>query len=198
MTLLNFVPGARAAFAFVIVAALGAASSSPRASALPPRATVIESVSAAHGGERTTVTLRANGQLTPVNVEETAERPRRLVLDFADVESEAPPQTDVGGPLVRRVRIAVNSHTPLVTRVVMEIAEGATYHMVRGDAPGHDLAVVFEPRQNATAVLLSAADAVPVEPEPAITLEQALKNGAALAPPPDAAVPPPATPPQTT
>jgi type IV pilus assembly protein PilQ len=57
--------------------------------------------------------------------------------------------------------------------------------------------VVFEPRQNATAVLLSAADAVPVEPEPAMTLEQALKNGAALAPPPEATVPPPATPPAT-
>jgi type IV pilus assembly protein PilQ len=199
MTLLNCVPGARAAFAFVIVAALGAAASSPRASALPPRATVIESISAAHGGERTTVTLRANGQLTPANVEETAERPRRLVLDFAGVGSQAPPQTDVGGPLVERVRIAVNSHTPLVTRVVMEIADGATYHMERGAASGYELSVVFEHRRNATAVLLSAADAVPVEPEPAITLEEALKNGAALAPPPDAAVPTPpqATPPPT-
>jgi type IV pilus assembly protein PilQ len=194
MTLLNCVPGARAAFAFVVVTALGAASASPGASARPPAATVIESIRAAHADERTTVTLRANGQLTPANVEETVERPRRLVLDFADVASKAAPQTDVGGPLVQRVRVGVNSRAPLVTRVVMEIADGATYHIERSGA-GHELSVVFEDRQNATAVLLSADDAAPAEPEPPITLEQALANAAPLTPPAATDIQPPATPP---
>ncbi len=132
----------------------------PRASALPPAATMIESIRAAHVGERTTVTLRGNGQLTPANVEESTDRPRRLVLDFADVSASSTAQTDVRSPLVQRVRVGVNSRVPLVTRVVMEIADTATYHIERSGEPGHALAVVFEHPQKSTSVLLSAGEPV--------------------------------------
>lgn len=183
MTLLNCVPGARAASTVIAVAALAALTASPRASALPPPATVIESIRAAHVADRTTITLRGNGQLTPASVEEAVARPRRLVLDFADVTAATAPQTEIGGPLVRRVRVAVNSRTPLVTRVVMDITEGATYHIERGTEPGHELSVVFESAQTSTKVLLSPAEAAPVEPEAAISMAQAIANAAALTPP---------------
>ena len=183
MTLLNCVPVARVASAVVVVVGIvGAVAMTPRASALPPAATMIESVRAAHVGERTTVTLRGNGALTPVNVEESNERPRRLVLDFAEVSAPAVTQTDVRSPLVQRVRVGVNSRVPLVTRVVMEIADAATYHIERSGEPGHALAVVFEHSQKSTTVLLSPAEPVSSQPEEPISMEQALKNAAPLAP----------------
>ena len=42
----------------------------------------------------------------------------------------------VEGPLVKRVRVSHNSREPLVTRVVMEVADGATYHVERAGADG--------------------------------------------------------------
>ena len=183
MRLLNCVPAARVASAGLVFAAvIGAVAMTPRASVLPPAATAIESVRAAHVGERTTITLRGNGQLTPANVEESNERPRRLVLDFADVSAQAPALTDVKSPLVQRVRVGVNSRAPLVTRVVMEIAETATYHIERTGEPGHALAVVFEHPQKSTSVLLSPAEPVVASPEAPLTMEQAVKNAARLTP----------------
>ncbi|MDQ3417516.1 MAG: type IV pilus secretin PilQ [Acidobacteriota bacterium] len=182
MRLLNCVSTARVASAVVVVAAVvKAVAVTPSASVLPPAATVIESVRAAHVGERTTVTLRGNGQLTPANVEESND-PRRLVLDFADVSAQAPAQTDVKSPLVQRVRVAVNSRAPLVTRVVMEIADTATYHIERTGEPGHALSVVFEHPQKSTSVLLSPAEPVAGQPEASLTIEQAVKNAARLTP----------------
>ena len=68
----------------------------------------------------------------------------RLVIDFPNVSSRAPAQTIVDGQLVNRVRIGVNSHEPLVTRAVMEIAATARRtDSMRGDA-GSDLAVIFD------------------------------------------------------
>ena len=188
MRLLNCVPVVRGTSAvLVVVAAIGALAVTPRASGLPPAATVIESVGAAHVGERTTITLRGNGQLTPANVEESAERPRRLVLDFAGVSAQAPAYTDVKSPLVQRVRVAVNSRAPLVTRVVMEIADTATYHIERTGEPGHALAVVFEHPQKSTSVLLSPAEPVAAAPEAPLTMAQAMKNASRLTPPAPAA-----------
>ncbi|CAN5808093.1 hypothetical protein BH24ACI5_BH24ACI5_02410 [soil metagenome] len=194
MTFLKFISGARAAAALVAVVAMAAATS-PRASGLPDAATVIESVRATHVGERTVVTLRGNGQLTPASVEEAAQLPRRLVLDFANVSAPAEPRTEVGGPLVQRVRVGTNSRLPLVTRAVMEIADGVTYHIERGGEPGHELAVVFEHPQKSTTVLLSPAAAGPAEPEEPITMAQALANAARLTPSAPAAAQPPASPP---
>ena len=45
---------------------------------------------------------------------------------------DATPQA--AGP--KRVRVGVNSRSPLQTRVVMEIADGATYHLERSGADG--------------------------------------------------------------
>ena len=87
---------------------------SPVASPLPAPATVIESFGAQHPGARTTVTLRGDGQLTPANVEETAEPPRRLVIDFAGVTSRASAPASLESPHVNGVKIGVNSGQPLV------------------------------------------------------------------------------------
>ena len=186
MTQRTYLTGGAAAFVLAASIALGAGTA-------PAPATTLETVRAAHSGERTTVILSGNGQLTPANISETPDKPRRLVLDFADVNAR-PSVQDIVSPLVRRVRVGLNSRAPLVTRVVIEIDDRATYHVERAADASRDLAVVFEPGQSTTRVMLTPAepDTTPVEPEPTITLEQALKNGQSLAVPDNALVLPPA------
>jgi type IV pilus assembly protein PilQ len=182
--------------ALTLTAAVAMLSGTPVASPLPAAATAIESIRFAHAGSRTTVTLRGDGQLTPANVEETAEPPRRLVLDFAGVTARAAAQPAIESPLVKNVRVGVNSREPLVTRVVLELAGNATYYIERGADPEHDLAVVFEEGKAPATVMIAAAETGPAEPEPAITLDEALANVARIVPQaPPAAEPPAVEPP---
>jgi type IV pilus assembly protein PilQ len=181
------VNGRSAAAGLALASLVMAGSSVPAATPLPTPATSLEAVHAAHAANRTTITLRGDGQLTPASVEETPDPPRRLVLDFLNVATKAAPQTAVDSPLVKQVRVAVNSRQPLMTRVVMELAQGSTYHIERGRDPEHDLSIVFEPPQAPATVMIAPADVkVPVEPEPAITLDQALANASAITPKPAA------------
>ncbi|HVL65626.1 MAG TPA: type IV pilus secretin PilQ [Vicinamibacterales bacterium] len=181
-------------FATVLaLAAVLAAHSAPAAAGSAGAARVIEAVHATRTDARTTITLRADGQLTPVNVEETTERPRRLVLDFANVTAKVPARTPVDSPLVSQVRVALNSREPLVTRVVIEVSERATYHIERVNDAGSELAVIFELAGASSRVLLPPAEPSVGDPEPPISLEQALANGAGVAaratPPAPAAAP---------
>ena len=179
---------------------LSAARSAPAPAALPvvPRfgpgrapgvasadsATVISRVASARAGSGVAVTLGGDGHLTPASVTESRDLPRRLVLDFPGVSPRTAAQTPVDGDLVRHVRVATNSREPLVTRVVMELAAGVTYHMERAGDGGRDLSVVFEPAEVNNVVMLAPPDAsaVPAEPEAPLTMDQAIANAAALAP----------------
>jgi type IV pilus assembly protein PilQ len=168
--------------ALTLALAVAALSSAPGAMPLPAAATVIESIHATRTVNRTTVTLRGNGQLTPASVEETPDPPRRLVLDFAGVTAKTAAKTAIDSPLVKNVRVGTSSKQPLVTRVVIEVAGGSTYHIERGADPEHDLAVVFERAQAPSTVLIAPADSAATEPEPAITLDEALRNAATIVP----------------
>lgn len=147
-----------------------------------PPATVLERILATRVSASMTVTLAGNGRLSPTSVSESEDQPRRLVIDFADVSSKAPARTEGDGTLVKSVRVGLNSRQPLVTRVVMEVAPATTYHVERAGADGRDLAVVFEPPQVQSTVVLTDAPATPAAPEPVIALEQAIANAAALVP----------------
>jgi type IV pilus secretin PilQ/predicted competence protein len=149
-----------------------------------PAATILDRVLSSRTEAATTVTLSGNGRLTPAGVSEAGTEPRRLVLDFPQVAPRAPAQTHVEGALVTRVRVALNSREPLLTRVVMEVAPGATYHVERAGTAGRDLAVVFEPPQAAASFLLAPAEAraAALDPEPDIPLEQAIANAASITP----------------
>ena len=154
-----------------------------------PAATILDRVRSKYTPATTTITLGGNGRLTPADVSEVEGTPRRLVLDFANVSSNAPSQVNIEGPLVKRVRVSLNSRAPMVTRVVMEVAEGATYHVERAGTAGSDLAVVFESGQKSNTVMLTPAPAAAThsEPEPDISIEQAIANAAAITPKPAAA-----------
>jgi type IV pilus assembly protein PilQ len=157
------------------------------AAAAGSTATSIEQVRAFPAPSRTTVTLSGNGHLAPARVSESVDAPRRLVLDFPNVTSRAPNQTIVDSTLVTRVRVGLNSSEPLVTRVVMEIADGATYRVERDGQEGRDFSVVFEAGQSKDVVMVAppTSPEPPSAPEPPITMQQAVANAAPLAPPPD-------------
>ena len=109
---------------------------------------MLDRVRASRTATATTVTLGGNGRLTPAEVTEARRSAAPARSGFPERVVEGPAQTSVEGPLVKRVRVAVNSREPLVTRVVMEVADGATYHVERAGTDGSDLAVVFEPPQS--------------------------------------------------
>jgi type IV pilus assembly protein PilQ len=150
----------------------------------PAPAIALERIQTQKTDHATTITLSGSGRLMPSNVVESKDRPRRLVLDFPNVASKAPTQTPVDSSLVTRVRVGLNSSQPLVTRVVMEIAADARYRVVRSGEDGRDLDVVFEGKAAAGAAVPLTAVPVsePVEPEPPITLAQAIANAAAITP----------------
>ena len=178
-----------AASAPIAMPSAAAASAAPAPRLAPPvaaAATVLDAVAATRGTTGMTITLKGNGQLTPASVSETPDLPRRLVLDFMNVASKAPAATPVESRLVTRVRVGLNSREPLVTRVVMDLADTATYHVQRAGADGRDLAVVFEPAQSNAKMLVPVESAgEPVEPEPDIPVAQAIANAASITPPLD-------------
>lgn len=149
-------------------------------------ATLLDKVRANHTRTATTITLAGNGRLTPSSLTESDDQPRRLVLDFPNVSPAAAARTGVDGVFVKQVRVALNSREPLVTRVVMEIAAAASYHVERTGPDGRDLAVVFEGRKAGSAVLVAVPTVAPPEAEhqaeDTITLEQAMANAASLTP----------------
>ena len=151
-------------------------------------ATTIERVRTSRQDASTMVTISGDGKLSPNGVSEARDLPRRLIIDFPNVGSRAPAQTVGDGELVRKIRVGLNNNVPLVTRVVMEIADGATYDVRRNSPSDRELTVVFKgqaaagtagpssearSREDAAMALLGAET---------ITLEQAIANGAPLTP----------------
>jgi type IV pilus secretin PilQ/predicted competence protein len=157
----------------------------------PGTATLLERIRTSKTTSATTITLGGNGHLTPSGVSESKDRPRRLVLDFPSVTAKTPAITAIDSQLVTRVRVGVNSVQPLVTRVVMEVAPTAKYHVQRSGDGGRDLDVVFEAGSAPAPVMLSPAEpsAPAAEPEAPVTLQQAIANAAAITPPENIADP---------
>jgi type IV pilus assembly protein PilQ len=156
-------------------------------------ATAIERIRSERSGASTIITLSGDGYLAPSRVAESEDAPRRLVLDFPNVSSKAPSQTEVSSALIRKVRVGLNSSQPIVTRVVMEIDGSATYHVQRAGQDGRDLAVVFN-RASAETVLvappetatLPAQQSENVEPPPSMA-----PPGPVVTPTPEAVAGPP-------
>ncbi len=178
------------------VRSVSAPATMPAPDAPSPAATTIERVRTSRKGSSTLVTITGNGKLTPSGVSESQDLPRRVILDFPNVTSNVAPQGEGDGGLVRRVRVGLNNNTPLVTRVVMEIADGATYTVQRNSPTIRDVTLVFDsPKPSApataTATAAAAVTAAARADEDAalarlggetIPLEQAIANGAPLAP----------------
>ncbi len=95
------------------------------------------------------ITVEGDGKLVASAVQVPDAAPPRLVLDFAGVAHKVPSSTAVNAGLVRRVRVARNSASPLVTRMVVDLS-GAFLYKVRPSADQRSLVVsIGNPAQRA-------------------------------------------------
>ena len=138
-------------------------------------ARVLQEVRTSTEGAATSIILVGNGRLAPSHVERAGTK--RLYLDFPGVVAEVDAVTLVNLGPIERVRVALNSQNPTVTRVVVDLSRPAS-HLVESVGDGRQVKVTF--RENGTS---GPPVAVPT-PAPA-----------AQAPPvaPAAAQPPPVT-----
>jgi type IV pilus assembly protein PilQ len=137
----------------------------------------LESVSVSSSGGRTRITIRGNGELAPATIEEARDLPPRVLADFPGVAPAVPAVTPVNQGAVRRIRVAANSHDPLVTRVVVDLTRKTSYEVERNGSE-----VVLLIPEDAPAPAGAPAGAARTNPPPART----------AAPAPIAAAPAPA------
>ena len=120
-------------------------------------ATQLRSVRYAKVENGYSVTLSGNGPLTAANVDEAKDLPPRVLLDFRGVASgSAPAVTNVKNEDIDKVRVATNSHDPLVTRVVIDLARKLPFTV---EQVGDDLRVMFSRAVASVASVASAAGA---------------------------------------
>ncbi|MCC7125257.1 MAG: type IV pilus secretin PilQ [Acidobacteria bacterium] len=170
-----------------------------RAAATRAAATELRAVRAARSGDQVTVAIVGNGPLKATSVEEAKDMPPRVLLDFEGVAAgrTVPAIVGVNQADVQRVRVATNSRSPLVTRVVVDLKKKLEYRVENGGADGEEVRVVFD-APGAPATTAPVTPAVVSTPEPAPVAPVAAAPApapAAVAPAPVAAPePPPAAP----
>ena len=129
-------------------------------------ATVLDRIETRADAEGITVLLVGNGHLLPSQVGEAADVPPRLFLDFPDVRSGVPSVIPVELGPIERVRVAPNSQTPLVTRVVLDLRWPAAYRIETSETNERELRVIVLNDEASPAE--PAIQAVPEVAEPAI------------------------------
>jgi len=163
-------------------------------------ATRLRSLRTLSGPRGPIVELEGNGTLTPSAVELTKESPYRLVLDFPGVSPGVKPITPVGSGPVDRVRVAVHSSQPLITRVVVDLTHPVPYRVTEGENNRLSIAIgesaqsapdVAAPRDAAPAG--TAADVPDGAAKPAGAQQAAEPPALPIAPPAAPASVPPAT-----
>lgn len=118
-------------------------------------ATSIQSVRALPDGSG--IALKGDGTLVPSTIQEAKDLPHRVLLDFPDVSAKVPAITEVNAGDIQRVRVAQNSRSPLVTRVVIDLAKQLAFHV---EEAGDELRVLF----NSVAGNAAPTAAAPVAP----------------------------------
>jgi hypothetical protein len=124
---------------------VSASGSAPAAGEARREATELRAVRASRSGDEVTVSLVGNGALTATSVEEAKDLPPRVLLDFEGVSASrgVPAVLAVDQADVSRVRVAVNSRSPLVTRVVVDLRRKVPYRVEPAGAEGEELRVIF-------------------------------------------------------
>ncbi|MEK6630392.1 MAG: type IV pilus secretin PilQ, partial [Acidobacteriota bacterium] len=113
------------------------------------------------GPEGTRVTFVGTGPLKASSVETARDLPPRLVVDFPNTSFSVPAVTTVGKGPVEKVRVAVNSRQPLVTRVVIDLKYPVAYRVETG---GDDFAVLLDPTTPPAAATREATQVAPPPP----------------------------------
>jgi type IV pilus assembly protein PilQ len=147
-------------------------------------ATRLNAVRVVNRAPGTGIVLSGNGRLEARSIVQMTEAPLRLVLDFPGVAATAPPVTAGRIGQVERVRVAMHSRDPLVTRVVVDLTAPVSHRVAYTGPDGRDLEVVLEPHVPSTSNGHSAA----LFPEPPVSSAVPVATGPVVVP-----EPPPAT-----
>ncbi len=150
--------------------------------ALPaaPHLQTVRIVSSADGP--TTVVMEGDGPLPTPTVGVVEEGSPRIFFDFSGVLPETQGAPGENDPWIRRVRVAIHSQDPLVTRVVIDLVARPTPYEVRPDPSA----------PNAFQVQIGRPGPRPQRPQRAPLVTPS--RPAPAAPPPSAAPPPPKEP----
>jgi AMIN domain len=100
------------------------------ASAQTAAPAAIRAISIAPRGAQVVITIEATGEL-PLPTPGAAEGPPRIFFDFAGVALKAPAVTPSTDSRIRRVRAAVHTARPLVTRVVLDLVAAQPFNLER-------------------------------------------------------------------
>jgi hypothetical protein len=167
----------------ILIIVLGGAGISAAQSAVPS----VRAVSVQRQADATIVIIQATGPLPAPSVGEV-DGPPRVFFDFAGVACTARGVAAAGHPAVRRVRAAVHSATPLLTRVVIDLIGDAAISLESDQLASGILRVRVTPRANtpASPPLPSAGPPSGVAPVP-----ESAAAAAAPAPGPAPPAPPP-------
>ena len=165
---------------------IAASPASAVAAAPSGSATELLSVVSEKGEGVARVRLRANGTLAP-KVHEVGDLPPRIVVDLPGVRPRVPAVLSVGGGDIARVRVATNSTSPLVTRVVLDLTRRAPFRVEDGTK---EVVIVVGDAPAATPAATSAPTPEPGLPAPAAPPRAAAPVDAAPAPAAPAAAAP--------
>ena len=139
------------------------AAAAPRTTNAATRLTAVRPL-ALPGG--TAIALSGNGRLVATKVEAVSDMPARVLLDFEGVAmGSVPSSTAINQGDVQRVRVAVNSSEPLITRVVIDLARKIPYTV---ETVGEELRVMFARATDAASSMVAAPapSAAPAAPAP--------------------------------
>ena len=106
-------------------------------------ATRLSSIVLGQAPEGVTITLKGNGRLVPRPIEQAKDAPPRLVLDLPGVRPGVPATTRVNQGVVDRVRVAMSSKAPAVTRVVLQMKKQFLYRMRVGQTDPSEVTITI-------------------------------------------------------
>lgn len=131
---------------------------------VPPGTVVLTGIESTAVQSGVRLTLTGSGPLMASSVEPTKDLPPRLVVDLANALFSVPRTTEVGKGAVDKVRVAVFSRQPLVTRVVVDLKFPAAH---RVESAGNSLSLFFDEAAAPSAAAAPAAE-VPGAPKPVV------------------------------
>jgi len=152
----------------VAKAAVGGATTGGAATAgatARPGASSLKSVKAVDLPAGLAIALTGDGELVASAVEEAKDLPPRVLLDFKGVSARGVPAvTEVNKGDVQRVRVGMNSATPLITRVVIDLVRKVPYRVQSTGSNAEELQVLFGDAPPVVTAPSAAAAPLPVVP----------------------------------
>jgi type IV pilus assembly protein PilQ len=142
-------------------------------------ATRLSAIVLGQAPEGVTVTLKGNGRLVPRPIEQAKDAPPRLVLDLPGVRPAVPAITRVNQGAVDRVRVALSSPKPVVTRVVLQMKKQFLYRMRVGQTDPSEVTITIADPATVTEPSAEFVLADPVGGEKPVAIAKPSSSGRA-------------------